>query len=47
MIDAHVHVLPQRVIRDAALIGETDLWFAACHAGGKPMAGDASHTQLY
>lgn len=40
MIDAHVHVLPERVIRDAVQIGETELWFAACHAGGKPMAGE-------
>jgi predicted TIM-barrel fold metal-dependent hydrolase len=36
VIDAHVHVIPDAVLRRAA----SDPWFAACHADGKRIAGE-------
>jgi predicted TIM-barrel fold metal-dependent hydrolase len=41
VVDAHVHVMPDRVRRDAALIAAADPWFAACHAGERRLAGEA------
>lgn len=38
VIDGHVHVIPDRVAREAAA---TDSWFVACHAGGLRVAGEA------
>lgn len=36
-VDSHVHLLPERIQREPLLIGEHDPWFAACHAGNKPI----------
>jgi predicted TIM-barrel fold metal-dependent hydrolase len=40
IVDAHVHVLPDRVRSDVAAVAASDPWFAACHAGDKPLAGE-------
>ncbi len=44
VIDAHVHVLPDRVRANLAQICEADAWFGACHAG--PRAAVASAEDL-
>jgi predicted TIM-barrel fold metal-dependent hydrolase len=44
VIDAHVHVLPDRVRANLAQICEADPWFGACHAG--PRAAVASAEDL-
>jgi predicted TIM-barrel fold metal-dependent hydrolase len=36
-VDAHVHVVPEALAGRAA----ADPWFAACHAGGRRVAGEA------
>jgi len=33
IVDAHVHILPDRVRRELAAVGAADPWFAACHSG--------------
>lgn len=35
IIDAHVHVMPPRVVADPGLIAAAEPWFAACHARGE------------
>jgi hypothetical protein len=40
LVDAHVHLLPDRVRQHAARVAAADPWFAACHAGGRRMAGE-------
>jgi hypothetical protein len=40
VVDAHVHVMPDRVRREAAYVAGTDPWFAACHAGGRRLADE-------
>jgi len=40
VVDAHVHIMPDRVRRDPAAVGAADPWFAACHAGGRRLAGE-------
>ncbi|MGD0833268.1 MAG: amidohydrolase family protein [Candidatus Dormibacteria bacterium] len=39
-VDAHVHVMPDRVRRDVETIAAAEPWFAACHVGGKRLAGE-------
>ncbi|MFN2569107.1 MAG: amidohydrolase family protein [Candidatus Dormibacteria bacterium] len=38
IVDAHVHVLPDRVRADLPRITAGEPWFAACHAGGRRVA---------
>jgi predicted TIM-barrel fold metal-dependent hydrolase len=38
IIDAHVHVLPERVRENRAVIAGADPWFAVCHTGEKVIA---------
>ena len=40
VVDAHVHVMPERVRRDPAAVAAADAWFAACHAGEPGLAGE-------
>ena len=40
IVDAHVHVMPDRVRREVAAVAAADPWFAACHAGDKRLAGE-------
>ena len=40
VVDAHVHVMPERVRRDIARVAAADPWFAACHAGERRLAGE-------
>jgi hypothetical protein len=40
VVDAHVHVMPDRVRRDPAAVAAADPWFAACHAGERRLAGE-------
>ena len=40
LIDAHVHILPERMARDRDALAAVDPWFAACHAGGRVLAGE-------
>jgi uncharacterized protein len=44
VVDAHVHILPDRVRANLAQICEADRWFGACHAG--PGAAVASAEEL-
>jgi predicted TIM-barrel fold metal-dependent hydrolase len=44
VVDAHVHILPDRVRANLAQICATDAWFGACHAG--PRAAVASAEEL-
>jgi predicted TIM-barrel fold metal-dependent hydrolase len=41
IIDAHVHVLPDRV-RHVGVLAEREPWFSACHARGERMASAES-----
>jgi len=41
VVDAHVHVMPDRVRRDPARVASADPWFAACHRGDRRLAGEA------
>jgi hypothetical protein len=45
VVDAHVHVMPDRVRRDPAAVAAADPWFAACHAGARGLAGEADLLQ--
>lgn len=38
IVDAHVHVLPERIAHDREAIERADQWFATCHAGGRVIA---------
>jgi predicted TIM-barrel fold metal-dependent hydrolase len=38
VVDAHVHVLPERVARDRDAVAAADPWFAACHDGARVLA---------
>ena len=38
IVDAHVHILPERVREQRSLIAGADPWFALCHAGDKVIA---------
>jgi len=38
IVDSHVHVLPESLRGRRDVIGATDQWFAACHAGGRVIA---------
>ena len=38
VVDAHVHILPDRVRRDLAAVCAADAWFGACHAPGAAVA---------
>jgi predicted TIM-barrel fold metal-dependent hydrolase len=38
VVDAHVHILPDRVRRDLAAICAADPWFGACHVPGAAVA---------
>lgn len=40
IVDAHVHVLPERVHREAGPVAAADPWFAVCHAGGRRLASE-------
>ncbi len=40
VVDAHLHVMPDRVLRDVAQIAAAEPWFAACHVGSKRLAGE-------
>ncbi len=40
VVDAHIHVMPDRVWRDPAAVAAADPWFAACHAGKQRLAGE-------
>jgi uncharacterized protein len=41
LVDAHVHVLPDRVRDNLAQICEADPWFGACHAGPRAVVASA------
>ncbi|MGO8686877.1 MAG: amidohydrolase family protein [Candidatus Dormibacteria bacterium] len=41
VVDAHVHVMPDRVRRETARVAAADPWFAVCHAGDARLAGEA------
>jgi hypothetical protein len=41
VVDAHVHVMPDRVRREAARVAMADPWFAVCHAGDARLADEA------
>ena len=45
VVDAHVHVMPDRVRRDPAAVAAADPWFAACHAGARRLAGETDLLQ--
>lgn len=38
IVDAHVHILPDRVRDDLDALAPTEPWFATCHAGGQRVA---------
>jgi predicted TIM-barrel fold metal-dependent hydrolase len=42
IVDAHVHILPDRVRDNPALLASSDPWFATCHARGERMASAES-----
>ncbi|HEY8676631.1 MAG TPA: amidohydrolase family protein [Candidatus Dormibacteraeota bacterium] len=42
IVDAHVHILPDRIRDNLALIASTEPWFAACHARGERVASAES-----
>jgi uncharacterized protein len=42
IVDAHVHILPERVRDNLGQIIATEPWFAACHARGQPTASAES-----
>jgi predicted TIM-barrel fold metal-dependent hydrolase len=42
IVDAHVHILPDRIRDNPALLAATDPWFAACHARGERIASAES-----
>jgi len=42
IVDAHVHILPDRVRDNLALVASTEPWFAACHARGERVASAES-----
>ncbi|MGH7721347.1 MAG: amidohydrolase family protein [Candidatus Dormibacteria bacterium] len=42
IVDSHVHILPDRVRANPALIAASEPWFGACHARGQPMASAQS-----
>ena len=42
IVDAHVHILPDRIRDNPALLASTDPWFAACHARGERIASAES-----
>jgi len=41
VVDAHVHVLPDRVRANLAQICEADAWFGACHTGPRTAVASA------
>lgn len=42
IIDAHVHILPDRARDNLAAVSATDPWFASCHARGERVASAES-----
>jgi predicted TIM-barrel fold metal-dependent hydrolase len=42
IIDAHVHILPDRVRDNVGLVGATEPWFASCHSRGERLASAES-----
>ncbi len=42
IIDAHVHILPDRVRENLGAVSASDPWFAACHARGQRVASAES-----
>ena len=42
IIDAHVHILPDRVRDNLGMVASTEPWFAACHARGQRVASAKS-----
>jgi hypothetical protein len=42
IVDAHVHILPDRVRDNIGLLAEREPWFAACHARGERVASAES-----
>ena len=42
IVDAHVHILPDRIRDNPALLASTDNWFAVCHARGERIASAES-----
>ena len=42
IVDAHVHILPDRVRDDVTAVTAREPWFATCHARGERMASAES-----
>jgi uncharacterized protein len=42
IVDAHVHILPDRVRDNIALVAATEPWFATCHSRGERLASAES-----
>ena len=42
IVDAHIHILPERVRDNLGQIAATEPWFAACHARGERVASAES-----
>lgn len=42
IIDAHVHILPDRVRQNVGLVAATEPWFATCHSRGERLASAES-----
>jgi len=42
IVDAHVHILPDRVCANPGMVAAREPWFAACHARGERLASAES-----
>lgn len=42
IVDAHVHIIPDRIRDNVALVAATEPWFATCHSRGERLASAES-----